>query len=236
MNDHLGAAAKDTETKPNFWYQLPHGYLELDFHPSEEGVAELSRQVGGLPQDARDRADQTFRLYALTALLLRNQPVAVYALGMHPGADGQASLSVLTISAISSKGANPVRVLAGMVTGHAGDGSRNGLQPVELPSGIGFLTERVRTTVAPGVPPEGRQGPLEGTVWQGTVAVPEPRTSSIVTVQMVTSSVGLADDYRSILLGTARTLTFTDPTAEAAQGTGPAVTGSAGEAMKSDFG
>lgn len=237
MNNQLGGtAATDTTPKPNFWYGLPHGYLELDFNPTEEGVAELARQISGLPDEARDRADQAFRLYAMTALLLQKQPVAVYALGMHPDGNGEASLSVLTISAFPSGGANPMRVLAGMVGGNAGGKANNGMQPIELPVGVGFLIEQVRKTVAPGVPPEGQEGPLEGSVWQGTVAVPEPRTSSIITMQLVTSAVELADDYRSVLLGTARTLTFKDPTAEADQGAGPVVPGSAAQAMQSDFG
>ncbi|WP_128435269.1 hypothetical protein [Streptomyces cyaneus] len=236
MNNHFGVAATDTRPKPNFWYGLPHGYLELDLNPTEEGVAELARQINGLPEEARERADQTFRLYAMTVMLLQKQPVAVCALGMHPDDNGEASLSVLTISAFPSEGANPTRVLAGMVTGNAGGNASNGMQPIELPVGIGFLTEQVRKTVAPGAPPEGQKEPLEGSVWQGTVAVPEPRTSSIITVQLVTSAVELADDYRSVLLGTARTLSFTDPTAEGEQGHGPVVPGSAAEAMKSDFG
>lgn len=237
MNDQFGgSAAMNTLPKPNFWYGLPHGYLELDFNPTEEGVAELARQISGLPEEARDRADQAFRLYAMTAMLLRKQPVAVCALGMHPDGNGEASLSVLTISAFPSGGANPLRVLAGMVGGGAGGNVNDGMQPVELPVGVGFLIERVRKTVAPGVPPEGHEGPLEGSVWQGTVAVPEPRTSSIITVQLVTSAVELADDYRSVLLGTARTLGFKDPTAEAGQGPGPVVPGSAAQAVQSDFG
>lgn len=236
MNNYLGVAATDTRPKPKFWYGLPNGYLELDFNPSDEGVAELARQLSGLPEEARERADQTFRLYAMTVMLLQKQPVAVCALGMHPDANGEPSLSVLTISAFPSEGANPTRVLAGMVTGSAGGGPSNGMQPIELPVGVGFLTEQVRKTVAPGVPPEGQKQPLEGSVWQGTVAVPEPKTSSIITVQLVTSSLELADDYRSVLLGTARTLSFTDPTTEANQGPGPVVPGSAAEVMKSDFG
>ncbi|WP_030899679.1 MULTISPECIES: hypothetical protein [unclassified Streptomyces] len=232
MNNQLGVAGTDTGPRPQFWYGLPHGYLELDLNPTEEGVAELARQISGLPEEARDRADQTFRLYATTVMLLRKQPVAVCALGMHPDGNGGASLSVLTMSAFPSGGANPTRVLAGMVGGNASEG----LRPIELPVGIGFLTEQVRKTPAPGVPPEGQEGPLEGSVWQGTVAVPEPRTASFIVVQLVTSSLELADDYRSVLLGTARTLTFTDPTAEADQGPGPVVPGSAAHAVQSDFG
>lgn len=236
MNNQLGVASTDTGPKPKFWYGLPHGYLELDLNPTEGGVAELARQIAGLPEEARDRADETFRLYAMTVMLMRKQPVAVCALGMHPDGNGAASLSVLTISAFPSGGANPKRVLAGMVGGNAGGNTNKGMQPIELPVGIGFLTEQVRKTVAPGVPPEGQEGPLEGSIWQGTVAVPEPRTSSIIVVQLVTSSVELADDYRSVLLGAARTLSFTDPTTEADQGPEPVAPGSAAAAMKSDFG
>ncbi|MFK0121363.1 hypothetical protein [Streptomyces sp. NPDC090994] len=227
----------DTKTRPmpQFWYGLPHGYAEVDLDPTEEGVAELARQLRRLPPEARARADQTFRLYAMTVLLLRKQPVAVYALGVHPDAEGEPASSVLTISAVPSEGAHPLRVLAAMVTDSAGGDEIDGMRPVELPAGVGFLTERVRKTPAPGAPPAGREEPLEGTVWQGTVAVPEPRTSSIVVVQLVTSSVGLADDYRAVLLGTARTLSFTDPAAGEGRGSERA-SGSAARAMESDFG
>jgi hypothetical protein len=45
------------------------------------------------------------------------------------------------------------------------------------------------------------------------VAIPVLRTSSIITVQLVTPAVELADDYRGVLLGVARTVTFDDPAA-----------------------
>ncbi|MCX5093293.1 hypothetical protein OOK36_31280 [Streptomyces sp. NBC_00365] len=234
MNKHLGVA--DTAPQPMFWYGLPHGYLELDLNPSSEGVAELARRVSGFPQEVRDRVAQLFRLYATTVTMLRKQSVATCALGMHPDGNGEASLSVLTISAVPSTGANPKLVLADMVTSHAGGSASDGMQPIELPVGIGFLTEQVRKTAAPGVPPEGQEEPLEGSVWQGMVAVPNTRTSSIITVQLVTPAVELADDYRAVLLGTARTLTFTDP---AAAGTGhdaDSVSSSAAQAVRNDFG
>jgi hypothetical protein len=97
----------------------------------------------------------------------------------------------------------------------AGTGPDKGIVPVKLPIGTGFLMESERRTVAPSAPPEGQEEPSEGTVWQGTVAIPDTRSSSVITVQLVTPSVGLADVYRGVLLGVARTVTFTDPAAPA---------------------
>lgn len=100
------------------------------------------------------------------------------------------------------------------------------------------LWETERTTIGP--PPDGQDGPAEGTVWQGTVAIPVPRTSSIITVQLVTASVELADDYRGVLLGVARTVTFEDPAApdpvDADNAPGPFSGSGSGAEERSPFG
>lgn len=131
------------------------------------------------------------------------------ALGMHPDEHGGANLSVLTVSTVPTSGANPDAVLLQMMS----TGPDNGIVPVELPVGTGYLLETERTTLAPTAPPEGQDDPVQETVWQGTVAIPVARTSSIITVQLVTPAVELADDYRGVLLGVARTVTFDDPAA-----------------------
>ncbi|MFC8679390.1 hypothetical protein ACFUEN_42760 [Streptomyces griseorubiginosus] len=208
MNRSL--APTEIEPKPEFWYALPYGYLQLDLQPSPEGVQEAARQLCALPEDVRDRADQVFRLYAVVLTMLRRQRVMGCALGMHPDEQGGASLSVLTVSTVAASGANPAAVLLQML----GTGPDNGIVPVELPVGTGYLLETERTTLAPTAPPEGQDEPAQGTVWQGTVAIPVARTSSIVTVQLVTPAVELADDYRGVLLGVARTVTFDDPSAQ----------------------
>ncbi|MFF7641934.1 hypothetical protein [Streptomyces canus] len=207
MNGFLDTV--QAEPKPEFWYGLPYGYLQLDLQPSPEGIQEVARQLSALPEDVRDRADQVFRLYAVVLTMLRSQQVMGCALGMHPDEQDGATLSVLTVSTVPTSGANPNAVLLQML----GTGMDNGIVPVELPVGTGYLLETARTTVAPTAPPDGQEGPAEGTVWQGTVAIPVPRTSSIITVQLVTPAVELADDYRGVLLGVARTVTFEDPAA-----------------------
>lgn len=207
MNGFL--ATTQTEPKPEFWYGLPYGYLQLDLQPSPEGIQEVARQLSALPEGLRDRADQVFRLYAVVLTMLRRQQVMGCALGMHPDEHGEATLSVLTASTVPTSGAHPEAVLLQMV----GTGPDEGIVPVELPVGTGYVLETERTTPAPTAPPEGQDGPAQGTVWQGTVAIPVPRTSSIITVQLVTPAVELADDYRGVLLGVARTVTFDDPAA-----------------------
>jgi len=225
-----------TEPKPEFWYGLPHGYLQLDLQPSPEGIQEVARQLSALPEDVRDRADQVFRLYAVVLTMLRSQQVMGCALGMHPDEQDGATLSVLTVSTVPTSGANPDAVLLHML----GTGMANGLVPVELPVGTGYLWETERTTVAPTTPPDGQEGPAEGTVWQGTVAIPVSRTSSIITVQLVTASVELADDYRGVLLGVARTVTLDDPAvpdpAEADDASGPFPGSGSGTDERSPFG
>ncbi|MFH8571507.1 hypothetical protein [Streptomyces sp. NPDC017993] len=239
MNDLLDIA--EPELKPAFWYGLPHGYRQLDLQPTAEGLTELARQINELPAEARDRADQVFRLYAMVVMMLQKQQVQGCALGMHPDDSGGAALSVLTVSSVATTGVSPKVVLAKLLDDSTATGVDSGVRPVELPVGTGFLIESEHRTVAPGVPPEGQEEPLEGTIWRGMVAIPDTTSSSVITVQMVTGSLELADDYREVLLGTARTVTFTDPAAaegqvgsgSAAPGTSP---GSAEDSIRNAFG
>ncbi|GAA1351030.1 hypothetical protein [Streptomyces beijiangensis] len=211
--------------RPAFWYGLPHGYRQLDIRPTAEGLAETARQILQLPEEQRTQADEVFRMYAGVVAMFDKQQVQGCALGMHPDGDGGLTLSALVVSTVAMPGTNPKAVLAAMLA----EGGDDGVRPVELPAGTGFLSEVVRNAMAP----SGEDEP----VWQGLVAVPDTRTSSVVAVQLVTCSVRLADDYRGILLGVARTLSFTDP--ELAGGGGdftPAADGPTAEAMRSDFG
>ncbi|WP_328750932.1 hypothetical protein OHT57_35970 [Streptomyces sp. NBC_00285] len=208
MNGFLDIAPP--EPKPDFWYVLPHGYVRLDLQPTAEGLQQVSRQVNELPGEARDRAAQVFRLYTVVVAMLQKHQVQGCAIGMHPDGNGNPSLSVLTVSTLSTPEANPKAALTRMLA-NAGTVPGDGVVPVRLPIGSGFLIETERRTVAPVAPPVGQEEPQEGTVWQGTVAIPDVRSSSVITVQLVTSAVELADDYRGVLLGVARTVTFTDP-------------------------
>lgn len=208
MNGFLDIAPP--EPKPDFWYGLPHGYVRLDLQPTAEGLQEMSRQVNELPSEVRDRAAQVFRLYTVVVAMLQKHQVQGCAIGMHPDDNGNPSLSVLTVSTLSTPEANPKAALTRMLT-NAGTVPGDGVVPVRLPIGSGFLIETERRTVAPVAPPVGEEEPQEGTVWQGTVAIPDARSSSVITVQLVTPAVELADDYRGVLLGVARTVTFTDP-------------------------
>ncbi len=236
MSDLLDIAA--VEPKPAFWYGLPHGYQQVDLYPPPEGLAGVARQIKELPSELRDRADQVFRLYAVVVMMAQKQRVQGCALGMHPDDSGGFALSVLTVSSVPMPGMNPKLVLAKMLADGAGSDPDDGLRAVELPVGTGFLSESVQTTVAPGVPPEGQEEPRHGTVWQGMVAIPDAGSSSVITVQLVTASVELADDYRAVLLGAARTVTFTDPAlADVEQHDSAAATsGSAADVMRNDFG
>ncbi|MER7025165.1 MULTISPECIES: hypothetical protein [Streptomyces] len=218
------------EPKPEFWYGLPYGYLSLDLRPTPEGIQETARQITLLPPEHRDRADQAFRLYAAVLTMLRKREVMGCALGMHPDDSGDPTLSVLTISTVSTSGTNPNAVLMQLLGGEStGSGVADGIVPVEIPVGTGYIWETVRRTPSPAAPPEGEEGDeesREGTVWQGTVAIPRPGGASIVMLQLVTPAVELSQDYRGVLLGVARTVSFTDPaeeaTAHGSSGTSPA--------------
>lgn len=222
---------------PAFWYDIPHGYLQLDVYPSTERMEEMARQIRALPEEARDRADQVFRLYAIVMWEMQKKRVQGCALGMHPDDKGGAATSVLTVFSVETQGVNPKAALTALMASGAEATTENGIVPVELPCGPGFLTDTVRRSMAPGRVAEDGDEPAEKPVWQGMVAIPDTRSSSVIVVQLVTASVDLAEDYRNVLLGVARTVTFTDPAAADGAGeTAEPVPGSGAEAVRNDFG
>lgn len=224
------------ESRPAFWYGLPEGYVRVDLHPSLERVEYLTAQVRALPDDVRGRAEGAFRFYAGILTLLNDQEVQGCAIGLHPDGAGGIAFSVLTVSTVPSTGVDPKLVLAGLLGAPGDRPPGETLTPVELPCGLGFLSEAERRTTAPGRSPEDADDPPEGTVWQGTVAVTGTSTPDIIVVQLVTATVELADDYRDVLLGTAATSTFTDPTRAEGPEEGPAGQDSAGGTVRDIFG
>ncbi|CAM5371807.1 hypothetical protein [Streptomyces canus] len=199
-----------TLTRPVFWYGIPRGYLQLDLDPSSEQFELLAEQVLGMPAELREKVDQVLRFYAGALLLLNQQQVQGCAIGLHPDGSGGILSSVITVTTMSASGVDPKLVIATLVK-TSDEVPDKHIQPLELPCGTGFLVEEERTTTAPGKPSDGSMEPLEGTIWQGTVAVPAVASSEIVLLQLVTSEVDFVDDYRNVLLGFASTLTFTDP-------------------------
>ncbi|GAA3074878.1 hypothetical protein [Streptomyces glomeratus] len=225
-----------TQPKPVLWYGLPYGYLQLDLDPPVERVVELIKQVLSLPDDLRDRAERVVRFYTGVVGLLNAQNVLGCAMGLHPDEGDGFTSSVLTVSTFPVTADNAKLVLASLA-GTAADRPDEGMRPLELPCGTGFLAEKRRRAPAPGVPPEGSDTPLEGTVWQGTVAVTGPGTRDIAVVQLVTSAVDLADSYRDVLLGVAHTLSFTDPALMNSADSGSVIPGSGpADAIWNDFG
>lgn len=225
----------ETQSKPLLWYGLPHGYLRLDLNPPFERVLELVKQVLSLPDELRDHTERVVRFYTGIVGLLNAQNVLGCALGLHPDEAGGFASSVLTVSVFPTTGGNAKLVLASLA-GSAADRPDEGMRPLDLPCGAGFLAEKSRRAPAPGAPPEGSDTAPEGTVWQGTVAVTGPGARDIVVLQLVTSAVDLADSYRDVLLGVAHTLSFTDPLlAEAADNSKRPGSGAAA-AIESDFG
>ncbi|MDG4862307.1 hypothetical protein P8605_29600 [Streptomyces sp. T-3] len=229
-----------TDRRPAFWYGLPHGYVRIDLDPPLESLIELVRQAAALPDGERERVDEVLRFYAATVQALNAQQVQSCAMGMHPDDAGGLATSVLTVSTVAASGGNAKLVVAGLA-GSAADAPDTGLRPLQLPVGLAYLAEEKRRTIAPGPPPEGSEGPRYEQIWQGTIAVPAPGNRDIVMLQLVTSAVALADDYRNVLVGIAHTLSFTDPTEDRA--TGPDGTSSDGTppnsaaaAVHDDFG
>lgn len=154
-----------------------------------------------------------FRMYAAMVMMLQKQRVQGCGLGIHTDETGQTRLSVLVAASVTSEGVNPKAALARMMA-DGGAALDRGMRPVDLPVGAGFLMESVRKVPAPGPSIDGQEGSRQERIWQGLMAIPDVRSSSVVTLQMVTPSVDLADDYRGVLLGVARTVTFTDPSLE----------------------
>jgi hypothetical protein len=234
VTDAFAEAA--SQPKPLLWYGLPHGYLQLDLDPPFERVVELINQVLSLPDDFRDRAERVVRFYAGVVGLLNAQNILGCALGLHPDESGGFASSVLTVSVFPASGVNAKLVLSSMA-GTASDRPDEGMRPLELPCGTGFLAEKKRRTAAPGMPPEGSDMSPEGTVWQGTVAVTGAGKSDIVMLQLVTPAVDMADSYRDVLLGVAHTLSFTDPALMAAAESDSVLRSSASvDAIRNDFG
>ena len=227
-------AQQDTR-KPSFWYGLPVGYMSLDLHPPAERLMEIVNQLRGLPEEERDEADRALRLYAGIVSLLNTNGVQECALGVHPDDSGGFTTSVFTVSTMLTVGNSPKLLVAGLA-GTAGDGGDKGMRPLELPCGVGFLSEKRSPAPRSSRRPEVSDA-APSHIWQGTVAVAAPSAPELIVLQMVTPDLDSADAYRDILLGIARTLTFTDPSRAAAadeDGEPEALTGAA--AMRNDFG
>ncbi|MFI9051633.1 hypothetical protein [Streptomyces sp. NPDC053427] len=233
MNDPFNAAAAEPE--PLFWYAFPDGYRRMDLDSSPEGLEAVARQIRELPGEWGDRADQVARLCAVVQVKLRKHEVLGAAFGVRPEGDGAGALSVITVSRLPMPGVNPEVVLTKMLADPTGNGPDEGLRSVELPIGTGFLAESERRTVPPDRDADGADEPVADTLWQGLVAVPDSVSSSVITVQLVTGAVDLADDSREVLLGTARTLSLTDPQA-ADEEDDPAAGHDATETVRNVFG
>ncbi|MFI5754306.1 hypothetical protein [Streptomyces sp. NPDC051569] len=208
MNEFSPAITEKSDI--SFWYGIPHGYLQIDLAPSLEQIENLVEQVLDLPNELREQAEELLRFYSGVITALNANNVRGCAIGLHRDDVGGFASSTLTISTVPTPGVNAKLILSSMA-GTAYGAQEGGVRPMRLPCGIGFLAEEKRHTVAPGRPPEGGVAPLEGTIWQGAVAVTGSGTPDIIVIQLVTSAVHLADDYRNVLLGVAHTLTFTDP-------------------------
>jgi hypothetical protein len=220
--------------KPSFWYGLPVGYTSLDLQPPADRLLELIERLRGLPGQEREEADRALRLYANIVSQLNINRVQECALGVHPHDAGGFTTSVFTVSTLPTTGSAKLAV-AGLA-GNVGDGSGEGVRPVELRCGLGLLSEK-------GVPaPRSSRRPelndtLPTHLWQGVVAVAAPSTPELIVLQMVTPNRAAADDYRNILLGIARTLTFSDPTRTTADGAAePEDSTGAAAAVRNDFG
>ncbi len=215
-----------------FWYDVPHGYLQLEVRPDREQLDGMARQILALPEDVRERADQVFRLYALTMWEMQKHRVQGCAIGMHPDGRGDVATSVLRVSSVGGPGVNPTAVLPTLMASGAGEGADSGIVPLELPCGPGFLTESVKRSVVPGAAAAGADGPEAARVWQGMVAIPDTRAGAIIAIQLVTPSLKSVDDFRNVLRGVASTVTFTDPS----PGHAEPEAGSVAHAVRSDFG
>ncbi|MFJ9122393.1 hypothetical protein ACIRJO_43680 [Streptomyces sp. NPDC102394] len=221
---------------PSFWYGLPVGYMSLDLHPSAEQLTELINQLRGLPEQVQEEADRALRLYAGIINQLNANNVQECALGLHPDDAGGLTMSVFTVSTLATPG-NAKLVLAGLASSTTNDRAED-TRPLVLPCGLGYLSEKHLAAPRSSRRPELNET-LPRHLWQGIVAVPAPSSAELIVLQMVTPHLGGADDYRNILLGIARTLTFTNPEQAASDGTAAEESEALTEAattMRNDFG
>lgn len=233
--DEVASAPQETR-RPTFWYGLPVGFVSLDLHPPAERLMEIVNQLRGLPEQERDEADRALRLYAGIVSLLNANRVQECALGVHPEDSGGFTTSVFTVSTMLTAGNSAKLVVAGLA-GSAAGGRDEGMRPLELPCGVGFLSEKRPPSPQSSRRPEASAA-TPSHIWQGTVAVAAPSSPELIVLQMVTPDLDSADAYRDILLGIARTLTFTDPSrakAENGDREPEAPTGAAA-AIRNDFG
>ncbi|MFJ9589854.1 hypothetical protein [Streptomyces acidicola] len=228
-------APQDTR-KPSFWYGLPVGYVSLDLHPPAERLMGIVNQLRGLPEQELAEADRALRLYTGIVSLLNTNRVQECALGVHPDDHGGFTTSVFTVSTMLTAGNSSKLVVAGLA-GSAADGGAEGMRPLDLPCGVGFLAEKRSPAPRSSRRPEVSDA-APSHVWQGTVAVAAPSTPELIVLQVVTPHLDSADAYRDILLGIARTLTFTDPARAAAgdEDREPEAPTGAAAAMRNDFG
>ncbi|MFJ5058946.1 hypothetical protein ACIP96_05945 [Streptomyces nigra] len=225
-------ASEDTR-KPSFWYGLPVGYTSLDLQPPAERLVELIKRLRGLPDQEREEADRALRLYASIVSQLNANRVQECALGVHPYDAGGFTTSVFTVSTLPTTGSAKLAV-AGLA-GNVGGGKDDGVRPLELPCGLGLLSEKGVAAPRSSMRPE-LNDTLPTHLWQGVVVVAAPSAPELIVLQMVTPNGDAADDYRNILLGIARTLTFSDPARTAATGQADQPEGSIGAAVRNDFG
>lgn len=225
-----------SEPKPDYWYLIPHGYVPLDLDPPVEQIEALIARVRALPGDRRDQAERVLRFYAGIVTSMNAEGVLACLFGMHPDEEGGPVFSVLTFSTVTTPG-NAKLAVAGLAA--AAEGATGpGVIPLELPSGLGYLSEERRKMAAPGGQPAADRAdlPMEE-VWQGTVGI-AGRGSEVIVIQMATPAVEFEDTYRDILLGIAHTFSFTDPN-EPDEGSGQGGTsepGSVAAEIRSDFG
>ncbi|MHB9758404.1 hypothetical protein ACYBSK_28830 [Streptomyces sp. BYX5S] len=211
---------QDDTLTPAFWWGIPHGFHQIDLAPSLSDLRGRAQQISALPPgEERDRASSALRLYAVSLLSMRSHEVMGCAIGLHPGEGTERPvLSTLVVSMMSVPSGGAKAALTRLIpTSPDGSSSRGGVRPVELPCGLGFVTEQERQTASPREDPKTQEF-QEMPVWQGTVAIPAPGSSTVFFVQLVTAEIEQADDYRDVLLGVARTVTFSDPQAGDAAG------------------
>ncbi|MFJ8633238.1 hypothetical protein [Streptomyces sp. NPDC093568] len=225
-----------SEPKPDYWYLIPHGYIPLDLDPPVEQIEALIARVRSLPGDRRDQAERVLRFYAGIVTSMNAEGVSACLFGMHPDEEGAPVFSTLTFSTVTTPG-NAKLAVAGLAAATHGTAD-SGVIPLELPCGLGYLSEEKREMAAPGQQSAAGRADLPmAEVWQGTVGI-AGRGSEVVVIQMATPAVESGDTYRDILLGIAHTFSFTDPNEpdeDSSQG-GNSEPGSVAAAIRSDFG
>jgi hypothetical protein len=192
----------------DFWFMRPPGFIPIDLGMDIHEIDEAYRRVtaGKPPAERLAFARPLVSMLTILAKLIEAK-VRYFALGVHPDENGGESIATLgiTIHAVDDLNANfALARIASLMKSWGKD-----IETVEiaLPGGPGIVASAVSEFTNLDVPEAARER-----IWQTRIMVPFPDGSRILALEITTVFPEQAQNYRDILIGVARTITFEPPT------------------------